>query len=106
MLARMSARAVLLVAVLAACSSSQRPHMYPAGSDKDDGYGDLAQKSARLLTSAETETEASPFPPHHHRALAGGDPYGGDPYGGAAYLLPPAIQPLLAMRGLRGERSK
>jgi hypothetical protein len=77
--------AVLLVAVLAACSSSPKPHLYPAGSDKDDGYGDLAQKSARFLTSAETETEASLFPPHHHHSLPGGDPYGGDPYGGAAY---------------------
>jgi len=83
MLVGMSARAVLLVAVLAACSSSPKSHLYPAGSEKDDGYGDLAQKSARLVTSA--EPEAALFPPHHHRALPGGDPYGGDPYGGAAY---------------------
>lgn len=81
----MSARVVLLVAVLAACSSSPKPHLYPAGSDKDDGYGDLAQKSARFLTSTETEPQASSFPPHHHHSLPGGDPYGGDPYGGAAY---------------------
>jgi len=85
MLVAMSARAVLLVAVLAACGPSPRPHLYPAGSDRDDGYGDLAQKSAHLLTSADGDPESSPFPPHHHRSLAGGDPYGGDPYGGAAY---------------------
>ena len=85
MLVGMSARAVLLVAVLAACGPSPKPHLYPAGSDRDDGYGDLAQKSAHLLTSAEPEPEASLFPPHHHRSLPGGDPYGGDPYGGAAY---------------------
>ena len=81
----MSARAVVLVAVLAACGPSPKPHLYPAGSDKDDGYGDLARKSARLLTSADARPEASPFPPHHHRSLPGSDPYGGDPYGGAAY---------------------
>ncbi len=81
----MSARAVLLVAVLAACGPSPKPHLYPAGSDRDDGYGDLSQKSAHLWTSADAEPEASPFPPHHHRSLPGGDPYGGDPYGGAAY---------------------
>jgi len=81
MLAGMSARAVLLIAVMTACGSSQRSRMYPAGSDKDDGYGDLAQKSARLLTSP--DTDASLFAPRHrHRP---GDPYGGDPYGGAMY---------------------
>jgi polysaccharide lyase family 4-like protein len=83
MLCGMRARVVLLVAALVACSSSPRPHLYPAGSDKDDGYGDLAQKSARFLTS--TETEASLFPPHRHHSPPSGDPYGGDPYGGAAY---------------------
>jgi hypothetical protein len=80
----MSARAALLVALAAACGSSQRSRMYPAGSDKDDGYGDLAQKSARWLTS--TEPEASLFTPgRHRRARADGDPYGGDPYGGDPY---------------------
>jgi hypothetical protein len=84
MLVRMSARAILLIAALAACGSSQRPRMYPAGSDKDDGYGDLAQKSARLLTSSEAET--SLFGRRHGRhARRTGDPYGGDPYGGASY---------------------
>lgn len=84
MLAEVSARTVLPVAVLLACGSSQRSRMYPAGSDQDDGYGDLAQKSARLLTS--TEAESPLFTPHHrHRARAAGDPYGGNPYGGAVY---------------------
>lgn len=86
MLVRMSARAVLLVAVLAACGPSQRSPLYPAGTDRDDGYGDLAQKSASLVTSSETEAEAELFVPrHHHRARYSGDPYGGDPYGGAMY---------------------
>jgi hypothetical protein len=84
MLVAMIGRAALLIAVAAACSSSQRTRMYPAGSDKDDGYGDLAQKSARLLTSNEPE------PPllgrrHGRHARHTGDPYGGDPYGGVQY---------------------
>jgi len=46
----MRAGPVLVLAVVA-CGSGHRSQLYPAGSDKDDGYGDLAQKSARLLTS-------------------------------------------------------
>ncbi|HEU4731038.1 MAG TPA: hypothetical protein VFT22_24255 [Kofleriaceae bacterium] len=79
----MTARAALLIA-LVACGSSQRARLYPAGSDKDDGHGDLAQKSAHLFTH--TEPEASPFAPRRgRRARPAGDPYGGDPYGGALY---------------------
>jgi hypothetical protein len=71
-------------ALLAACRSPPRSQLYPAGSEKDDGYGDLAQKSARLLTSDGSEPPL--FPPRsHRRARAGGDPYGGDPYGGESY---------------------
>ena len=75
---RMIARAALLVATLAACGSQQRSRMYPAGSDKDDGYGDLAQKSAHLFIGGGSD---APLAPVHHRARP--DPYGGDPYGGA-----------------------
>jgi hypothetical protein len=102
MLAWMSARAILGIAVLAACGSSQRPQMYPAGSEKDDGYGDLAQQSARLLTSTDAETAALFAPRHHRRARPEGDPYGGDLYGGALYGGDPdgggadASNPLLA----------
>jgi hypothetical protein len=71
------------VAGLAACRSSSRPAMYPAGSEHDDGYGDLAQKSAQLLTS---DGRDPPLPAARHRRFGGaeGDPYGGNPYGGAA----------------------
>lgn len=58
--------------------------MYPAGSDKDDGYGDLAQKSARLLTGDGSD-EPLATPRRGRRARLDGDPYGGDPYGGSAY---------------------
>jgi hypothetical protein len=69
-----------LIGALAACSSPARPAMFPAGSDKDDGYGDLAQKSARLLTSDSAE---APFAPLRHRPpRSDGDPYGGNAYGG------------------------
>jgi hypothetical protein len=76
----MTARAALLIAALAACGSQQRSRMYPAGSDKDDGYGDLAQKSAHLFLGDGSD---APLAPLHHRARP--DAYGGDPYGGAAY---------------------
>ena len=102
MLVPMSTRAVLLVALAAACGSAQPSRMYPAGSDQDDGYGDLAQKSARWLTSADPEPSLSP-PGRHRRARDsdpysgdpyGGRPYGGDPYGGTSAPLPPWARPV------------
>ena len=61
MLVVMIARAALLIAALVACGSQQRSRMYPAGSDKDDGYGDLAQKSAHLFIGGGSD---APFAPH------------------------------------------
>ena len=76
----MRPRAGLLIA-LAACGSSRGSHMYPAGSDRDDGYGDLAQKSARLLTGDGPDaTQIALTRRRHHE-----DSYGGDAYGGAIY---------------------
>lgn len=77
----MRARLVLVLAVVA-CGSGHRSQLYPAGSDKDDGYGDLAQKSARLLTS--DTPDAALFGSRGSRSRQG-DPYGGNPYGGATY---------------------
>ncbi len=83
------------IAALVACGSPSRSPMYPAGSDKDDGYGELAQKSARLLIGDGSD---APFAPRRHRARSG-DAYGGDPYGGALYGgdayggLPAALAP-------------
>ena len=73
----------VLVTGLAACGSSHRPKLYPAGSDQDDGYGDLAQKSARLLTSDHADVPL--MAPHRNRRARDGDPYGGNPYGGDGY---------------------
>ncbi|HET9627055.1 MAG TPA: hypothetical protein VFP84_37105 [Kofleriaceae bacterium] len=73
----MASRAVLVIAAGAACSH-HAPAMYPAGTARDDGYGDLAQRSARLLTAAD---DAPALARHHHHRLDGA-PYGGDPYAG------------------------
>jgi hypothetical protein len=84
MLVAMRVRPVLLLATVAACGSGHKPQLYPAGSDKDDGYGDLAQKSARLLTS--DAAEPSLFASRHgRRSRYSGEPYGGNPYGGTTY---------------------
>jgi hypothetical protein len=77
----MTRRAALVIAV-AACGPGHRTQMYPAGSDKDDGYGDLAQQSAHLMTSERTPPSLQP--PRRNRRFSG-DPYGGDAYGGAMY---------------------
>lgn len=96
----MRQRAVLLIAAVVACSAPQRSRMYPAGSDKDDGYGDLARMSARLTLGG----GASPFAAHRARRTSpeadpdGGDAYGGDAYGGDAYGGVP-IAPALGTSG-------
>lgn len=75
-------RGALLITLLAACSSPQRSRMYPAGTDRDDGYGDLAQMSARLYLNNGSD---APFAPRRHRrARPDVDAYGGDAYGGAS----------------------
>jgi hypothetical protein len=82
MLEGMRERAVLLIAAVVACGSPPHSRMYPAGSDKDDGYGDLARMSARLSLGGGS---AAPFAAHRaRRAAPEADPYGGDPYGGAS----------------------
>ena len=75
---------VVWIAALVACGAPQRSGMYPAGSDKDDGYGDLAQKSAQLLIGDGSDA-ALLAPRRGHRARSEGDAYGGDPYGGEMY---------------------
>ncbi|HEX3763227.1 MAG TPA: hypothetical protein VHW23_31250 [Kofleriaceae bacterium] len=78
----MRERAVLLIAAAVACGGPRPSRMYPAGSDKDDGYGDLARMSARLSIGG--GSDASPFAAHRRRARPEADPYGGDAYGDAS----------------------
>lgn len=66
---------------LGGCGAPHGSPMYPAGSDKDDGYGDLARASARFYTS--DKPDAPLFPPHHHRSRVVGAP-DGDPYAGSS----------------------
>src|SRR4051794_5570013 len=74
--------ALAAIAASSACSAPQRSRMYPAGTDRDDGYGDLAQMSARLYLGNGSD---APFVPRRYRSRAEADAYGGDPYGGASY---------------------
>jgi hypothetical protein len=77
-------RRVLLLIAAAACGSPQPAPMFPAGSERDDGYGDLAQASARLLIG--NGSDAAPLTSRRPRRVrADGDGYGGDAYGGASY---------------------
>ena len=97
----MRERAVLLIAAVVACGSPQRSRMYPAGSDKDDGYGDLARMSSRLTLGG----SASPFAAHRPRRRSpevdayGGDAYGGDAYGGATTDSDAPMAPALGTGG-------
>ena len=83
----------MCAAVLAALTSCgpKAPHqpLYPAGTDKDDGHGLLAQASSKLMTGAETEdglpAARAVTPRRYIDEEYGGDQYGGDPYGGMAY---------------------
>src|SRR5687767_14963539 len=77
---------VLPLASLLGCSAPPRSPPHPAGSDIDDGNGDLARKSAHLLTSDDTAPPRSPR--RRGRRVPDGDPYGGNPYGGDAYRDP------------------
>jgi hypothetical protein len=98
----------MLLLAACACGTGQRPQLYPAGSDKDDGYGDLAQQSAHLTTGE--GSDAHLFAPRRHRRRDG-EPYGGNPYGGATYgdpygssSDPPSLVPSARGIGARASR--
>ena len=70
-----------VVAAVCACRG-KAPPLYPAGSDKDDGHGLLAQASTQILTGDEgDEGLADDARPRAY----GGNGYGGSAYGGASY---------------------
>jgi len=85
-----------VLVALAACGSSQHARL-TRGGDNDEGAGELAQASMRLVTpdgkedQAGFDDEGASRGRSHAVGFAyggdpyGGDPYGGDPYGGASY---------------------
>lgn len=84
-------RSSLVLALVAACGGPASP-LYPAGSAQDEGHGDLAQASSKLMTPDEADdvfaTPARPVRPdgEYPDPAYGGDPYGGTGYGG--YVVP------------------
>ena len=82
-------RAGLLVLALIACREpSQRQPLYAAGRPEDEGHGQLAHASMKLMTSDDTPTRApSPEVPRYRDddELSDGQAYGGPGYGGASY---------------------
>lgn len=77
-----------------ACGGPARAPLAKAGTDKDEGAGDLARASQHLTTGSASDRTAgftNPTPRASSRYELGyanpfgGNIYGGDPYGGAAY---------------------
>ncbi|NVB81993.1 MAG: hypothetical protein HOV81_26665 [Kofleriaceae bacterium] len=81
----------LVVALLIACGGAQHTELAPAGSEKDEGAGELARASLDLRTPDSTDDSAFADRPSRSRDygyggdIYGGDPYGGNPYGGTSY---------------------
>ena len=70
-----------VVAAICACHGN-RQALYPAGSDKDEGHGLLAQASTQFMTDEEADNL---FDTPDGRRRYGGNTYGGAAYGGATY---------------------
>ncbi len=71
-----------MVVSLAVVACRSAPPLDPAGSDKDDGHGELASASAKLLTSEGSGVD--PFAPRPRRRDDGA--FGGSTYAG--YVVP------------------
>jgi hypothetical protein len=81
----------LALVVTGACGGSANP-LYKAGSKEDDGHGELAQASSKLIILEDDSVfaHAARRPSGARNNIAidddpGGDTYGGDPYGGNSY---------------------
>lgn len=70
-----------LAAVAAACGGASPVAPNKAGDSHDEGAGELARASMRLLVGGPEKLPPGAAP----RARRDGDAYGGDPYGGGAY---------------------
>jgi len=77
-----------VVVLLMACGATQHEPLARAGDSKDDGAGELAQASLRLMTPGEQRgagfDDSRPRRPNLDDAY-GGTTYGGDAYGGSSY---------------------
>ncbi len=78
--------------LVTACGGSHRANLAKAGTEKDEGAGDLARASFRLGAGSNTEAEGftdAARPTRrwdvNYASQYGGGMYGGDPYGGATY---------------------
>lgn len=69
-------------AAVCACGGN-RPALYPAGTDRDEGHGLLARASTQFLT--DDERDDGLFDDAPRRRPYGGSGYGGSGYGGASY---------------------
>jgi hypothetical protein len=76
--------ALLLLAGGVACRPPPTQTMWPAGTDRDDGHGELARASAQIWIG---ENSGPGFGDSRSRRFddVGGDSYGGSIYGGDAY---------------------
>lgn len=84
------ARMALVVLALIACRETTPIHpLYPAGTDRDDGHGQLANASTSLLTAEDEPPRGRTVDvPRRYRDDDDGDDrhaYGGPGYGGASY---------------------
>jgi hypothetical protein len=83
-------RRLVALALLGACGGGAST-LYKAGSREDDGHGELAQASSKLMILEDDSVYAvaarRPGAPRQSTPDDdfGGDPYGGDPYGGINY---------------------
>jgi hypothetical protein len=75
-----------VVAAMCACRGNTPP-LFPAGSDKDEGHGLLAQASTQFMTDEETEGLIDDTPHRYGGSSYGGGAYGGSTY--ASYIVPP-----------------
>lgn len=75
-------RLAVAVAIVAGCGSAP-PKLFPAGTDKDEGHGELAKASAKLMTGDEPDEDLFTTSARAKRPTeSAGDTYGGSTYAG------------------------
>jgi hypothetical protein len=89
-------RLIAAVSVLVTACGGAPPKLYPAGTERDEGHGELARASSKFMTSDEGDNDlftssARPVPqnrdvdPYDYQYGYGGMGYGGMGYGGGTY---------------------